>query len=203
MPCAWLIGHTKVKPHRDVLKDPDNLDLTNLVRLPPLGTAFASAKRHILIINPVTKQIGTLSGDPEGAYRVLPGADRAWLWLAPIEDCTLHSQQGILTPAMRRIEVAEAERAQDEARRREADQKRRDRLARKIEREKEAERKRIERNQQIEERNQTAWNNSPLREKASTLWPGGIPEVLREFSGTAATHGASTRSRSTGKPRST
>lgn len=183
MPCAWLIGHTKVKPHRDALKDPDNADLANLVRLPPLGGAFASAARHILVINPVTKQIGTLSGDPEGTYRVLPGAERAWLWLAPIEDCALHSQLGILTPVMEQIEAATAEREAEAERRRRNEETRSRHLANRLATEEKRRLARQERNLRIEKENQAAWDTSQVRAEALALWPDELPEVLEEFAG--------------------
>lgn len=176
VPCAWLLGHTKVKPARQ--RSHALGDCSNLVKVPALGAAFAADGRHILVVNPVTKQVGTLAGDRDFTERVTRFAGEAWLALDAIDECHLDPVLGLVTPTMRRIDAAVA--AREEARRREEAAMRlaAERRAAQAAREKAEAARKQERWAQIEAKNQAAWDNSALKEQANTRWGTGLPDLL-------------------------
>ena len=94
--CSWLIGHARV-----------TTDATNpiLVRVPGLAGTLAAAGRHPLVVNPVTRQIGTLAASDHSK------ALSEWTYLArlhidDLDDCDLDPDAGLVTPAMRQIDEA-------------------------------------------------------------------------------------------------
>lgn len=98
--CAWLIGHTRFRR----LTTPNLVDADTPipVTLSPLARAIAHHRLPVLVVNPSTRQVGTVVGDPEGSTP--PRADRsAWLILADLDECVLDPKWGIVTPAMTRI----------------------------------------------------------------------------------------------------
>lgn len=109
--CTWLIGHTKVssKPHAEL--DTPYAE----VRVSRLAQAIGRAQQHVLVVNPVTRQIGTLSGDPAFQTFVSSFDTTAWLWVHSLDDCELHPDRGIVTPGTCRIGRAVAARRREEA----------------------------------------------------------------------------------------
>lgn len=99
--CTWLIGHTRVTV--------DAADPTR-VRVPGLGRTLTEAGRHILIVNPITRQIGTLASASDPSMPLGQWAYRGHLHIDDLDDCALDPQAGLVTPAMRRIDEAAAAR---------------------------------------------------------------------------------------------
>lgn len=67
---TWLVGHTRVQ------LDPT---FASAVRVPALGRTLAATDRHVLVVNPVTRQIGTLA--------VTHGSRRACTSGTPLRGC--------------------------------------------------------------------------------------------------------------------
>ncbi|MDT5024094.1 MAG: hypothetical protein QOE61_520 [Micromonosporaceae bacterium] len=156
--CTWLIGHTRLRPF-DPTNEPSP-ESSAAVYVPPLGVTLAAAGRHVLVINPVTRQVGTLAGDPAFTSRIgLHGI--AWLVLSSIDDCRLDPVHGLVTPAMHQIDqaVQRRERKLREAKRTEAE--------------------RHERWSHIQDENRRAWDTSLLRETMLDRW-GTIPALLSD-----------------------
>jgi hypothetical protein len=130
--CAWILGHTRVTPAMDPLPVP--MAGIGAVKLPPLGHALAADGRHVLIVNPTSRLIGTCAGDSAFTTRVSNPYDPVWLRLDPLDSCDLDPRAGIVTPTTRAIDTAilqqqarhEAElRQAEEARRRMAEARQR------------------------------------------------------------------------------
>ncbi|MFC6285535.1 competence protein CoiA family protein [Nocardioides sp. GCM10027113] len=174
IPCVWLLGHTKIR----VRRKPDwaHGDWSNAVKVPELGLAIASAGQHVLVINPLSKYIGTITSDQAHTVRMSPDDGDGWLALDHIDDCHLDPARGLVTPTMRRIDKAEAER---EAARREAEQ----RLLQAEQAERARREAKLDRDRLFEERNTQRWNNSPLKAIAQHRWNGHIPAVLADGTG--------------------
>lgn len=151
---TWLVGHTRVQ------LDPK---FASAVRVPALGRTLAAADRHVLVINPVTRQIGTLAGDRRFTTR-LKWDSTAWLRVDELDACVLDPHKGLVTPTMRRIDAAikgAARAAAEEA----ADE-------RAIE----------EALEEEEHRRRAAWLASRARRLVHRVW-GNSPRLLRDSSG--------------------
>jgi hypothetical protein len=109
--CAWLLGHTRVS----LSKRTEHLDghSVNLVALPLLASEIAAAGKPLVVVNPVTRQVGTLMGDAQGTSH-FRGRDTntAWLAVDDLDQCTFEARRGIVTPTMRVIDAHEARRAE-------------------------------------------------------------------------------------------
>lgn len=149
---TWLVGHTRVQ------LDPK---LASAVRLPALGRTLAAADRHVLVINPVTRQIGTLAGDSRFTTRLRNWDSIAWLRIDDLDSCVLDPDQGLVTPTMRRIDAAikGASRAAAEE------------IA--------AERAIEEALEKEEQRQHAAWHASQARRLVHRVW-GNSPRLLRD-----------------------
>lgn len=167
--CAWLLGHTKVK------LAPGLGEWPFAVRVPALAAAIAGTGRHVLFVNPMTRQIGTLAGDREFTSRLTAGSYgwEAWLALDDLADCDLDPELGLITPTMARIdeataarEKAEHERAQREAANRAKAQAKQDQQQKKWAR--------------IEAQNEAAWQSSHLLQMATARWGKDIPALLTD-----------------------
>lgn len=175
IPCAWLLGHTKVKPARK--PSWGGGDWSNVVKVPALARAFAESGRHVLVINPMTKHIGTLAGSSDFTLRVTRGNDIAWLSLDHIDDCDIDPALGIITPTMRRIAAAEeAERRAAEAARAAA-RKAAEAAAQRQAADRAAMERKQERWQKIEAENQARWDRSDLLKQVTERW-GQVPDIL-------------------------
>lgn len=159
--CAWLFGHTKVHLAAGS-SSPDKADEA-AVRVPELAAVAARAGHAVMLVNPVTRQIGTLAASArfDERYR---GASDAWLAVDDLEDCEFSPRGGIITPTLRRIAAAEESVARElelvEAREAEA----RHRMA-------------VFRGDDLR-----AWEHSPLRATFLARW-GTIPDVLARDAG--------------------
>ncbi|GHJ60876.1 hypothetical protein NOK12_33940 [Nocardioides sp. OK12] len=181
--CAWLLGHLRLKrpPRGSHLADDPSI-----VRIPLLGQEWNKAGRPLLVINPVTRQIGTITSQHEGPYGPeSPEEEDTYgrLYVDALDDCELDTERGIVTPTMRRIDVALARRRTAEEKRRRADETaRQQRLAQ----EQEAQRRRDEkqqRNSLFAQRNAQRWNASPLKDIAAMRWGSHVPDILTDSSG--------------------
>jgi hypothetical protein len=165
--CAWLIGHSRVR----LATGPSYLVGLGetAVRVPELAAAIARAGQPLLVINPVTRQIGTLAGD-SGFTRPFTGAETlAWLAVERLEDCTFEARRGIVTPTMRRLDGFGAERQKRAAE--EAEK------ARQIEaatRAQESFRERRKRTQKA------AWQASPVFRAFQERWADVPPEIAAD-----------------------
>ena len=118
---TWLFGHTSLHmraAHGGSEAGPDEVAIT------PICARIAASGRPVLILNPIDRTVGTL-------VRVGPDLDtRGWGWwdrldafglsfptqhdrvalvrIDPLDDCTLDSEHGIVTPAMRAVWGARA-----------------------------------------------------------------------------------------------
>jgi hypothetical protein len=167
--CAWLLGHTKVK------LAPGPREWPFAVRVPALAAAIAETGRHVLFVNPMTRQIGTLAGDREFTSRPTARSYglEAWLALDDLADCDLDPELGLITPTMARIDEATAarqkaehERAQREAANRAKAQAKQDQQQKKWAR--------------IEAQNEAAWQSSHLLQQATARWGTNIPALLTD-----------------------
>lgn len=108
LPCLWLFGHTRVRPPRH------SYGAENEVVVPALIAAVAQRGLPVLLVNPVTREIGTLTN--RAATALYDGSESlAWLQVAALDECSFSSIMGIRTPAMLPIEEAARERARIEA----------------------------------------------------------------------------------------
>ncbi|MCK5927967.1 MAG: hypothetical protein KAG80_07210 [Nocardioides sp.] len=113
--CAWLLGHLRIKrPHQARL----HAESPELVPIPLLAQAWNDARRVVLAINPVTREIGTFVNMRPGEP-ALPavGDTYARLVLDSIDACGLDPVRGVVTPTMVAIDEADRRRQQEEARR--------------------------------------------------------------------------------------
>lgn len=198
--CVWLLGHTRLR-HRRTITTGNGIELAS-VHLPPLAMAWVDAGRFVLVVNPVTRQIGTVAGDCAFTRRPNRYADHAWVRLDDLGDCELHRQYGIITPTMKAILSAEDDerrRADEEA---EAQRRRMDESAH-VRRQEEAPRaarrtstgplrspSEIEA-QRLRRERADDWMHHPFRRICLAQW-GKIPAVVAEELGSdlgiAASH---------------
>jgi hypothetical protein len=159
--CAWLIGHTKVRLATGP-SSPDRNDEA-AVRLPELAAVIARAGHPVMVVNPATRQIGTLAGSArfDERYR---GASGAWLAVDDLDDCEFSPHGGIITPTLRRIVAAEEEVARELAREEAQEAEARHRMS-------------VFRGDDLR-----AWEHSPLRATFLARW-GTIPDVLARDAG--------------------
>jgi hypothetical protein len=105
IPCLWLIGHTRVR------LAPGPVGLVGLgetaVKVPLLAAEMAAAGKHVVVVNPSTREVGTLSGDSAFSRHYRGGDTTAWLALDALADCRFDHKRGLLTPTMLRIDEAE------------------------------------------------------------------------------------------------
>lgn len=162
--CTWLIGHTGVSVDAHAAK----YSRGTPVRVPPLAWVLARSGRDVLVVNPVTRQIGTLAGDPALTTRLGERWGDAYLGVEDLANCDLDPVRGVVTRTMRRIDNAAARRRQQAAAQqaREAAELRR-RAARQ------------EQWVKIVEANEQTWDTSPLKRSVLQRW-GKVPEVLGE-----------------------
>lgn len=178
LPCVWLLGHTRVRtvPERDYQRG----DWSNAVTVPPLAFALAQAGRHVLVVNPTERMIGTVAGDREFTRPLFAGATEGWLSLDSIDDCEVDPVRGIVTPTMRRLDEAIASRrareaAVVEARLEREREERRVQLQRdEKEREQKRQRARIQGAQKVAA---VRWGASDIRRELLTRY-GTVPDVL-------------------------
>lgn len=104
---TWLIGHTRF--NADLGDDPARWD--GAVTLPQQARILADAGLHVLVVNPVTRQIGTVAGDRDFTMRIGPKQRRGWLVLDDVDECRL-TAAGLVTPSMQRLEGAARAREQ-------------------------------------------------------------------------------------------
>lgn len=162
--CAWLIGHTKVRLAGGSSKadGPDASAEADqaAVRLPELAAVIARAGHPVMVVNPVTRQIGTLAGSErfDERYR---GASGAWVAIDDLEDCEFSPRGGIITPALRRIAAAEEEAEREQDRLDAKDQIARNRLA------------------EFRGDPLRAWERSPVRATLLARW-SEVPPVLAQ-----------------------
>lgn len=179
LPCVWLLGHTRIKPAppKGAL-----VEWSNMVKVPALGAAFAAKGRHVLVINPMTRQIGTLAGHPGFTERVTKYDAEAWLAVDDIEDCDLDPDLGLITPTMQRIDAAIEARRREAHRRADLEAKKaRERAEREANKARERDywtRVEAARRAEIEANSQAAWDASYLKQRAHALWGEDLPELL-------------------------
>ncbi|MBB1048362.1 hypothetical protein G6028_11290 [Dietzia cercidiphylli] len=162
--CAWLLGHTGIAVDASAAK----YSRGTPVRVPPLAWVLAQSGRDAVVVNPVTRQIGTLSGDPDLTTRLGERWRNAYLGVDDLNSCHLDPLRGVVTPTMQRIDAASAQRRQQEAiqRAREAAELR----------QREA---RSEKWAMIVQANEQTWDASPLKRAILQRW-GKVPEALSE-----------------------
>lgn len=111
--CAWLIGHTRIR----LASGPS--DLVGLgetaVRVPELAAQIARAGYPLLVVNPATRQVGTLAGDVYFSVRFRGHDTVAWIAVDHLDDCEFSPHGGIITPTLRRIAAAEEAAARERA----------------------------------------------------------------------------------------
>ncbi|TGN64220.1 hypothetical protein EXE59_09840 [Nocardioides eburneiflavus] len=108
--CLWLLGHTRVSLSRDGLGRSGETP----VRVPGLASAIGRANTPLLVVNPVTRQVGTLSSS--GSFtRRWRGEFWAYLRVDDLDDCAFDPRLGIRTPTLDQILAAEAIESQKEA----------------------------------------------------------------------------------------
>ncbi|NYI99951.1 hypothetical protein HNR19_000650 [Nocardioides thalensis] len=206
--CVWLLGHTRLR-HRETFTSDEGVEIA-AVRLSPLAGAWADAGRYVLVVNPVTRQIGTIAGDRAFTCRPNDWHDDVWLRLDALDDCDLDHRLGIVTPAMRLILAAEAEqvRLANEERRRAVEraeaQRLRDGEAARLHEEyarQAAERGLVSQSFTPADRDQyrlrkrreraEAWTKDPFRQRCLDRWgrvPGFLAEELDGDHGVWASH---------------
>lgn len=167
--CAWLLGHTKVKPTAQAG------DWPFTVRVPALAAAIAASGQHVLIVNPMTRQVGTLAGDRLFTTRITARTlgGEAWLALDDLADCDLDPELGLITPTMTRIDEATAAREKAARERAKQDAERRAKAQAEADRQQ-------QRWATIEARNEAAWQSSPFRQQATARWATSIPAPLND-----------------------
>lgn len=113
--CAWLLGHLRIKrPHHARL----HVESPELVPIPLLAQAWNDARRVVLAINPVTREVGTFVNMRPGEPALPAAGDTyARLVLDSIDACDLDPVRGVVTPTMVAIDEAERRRREEEARR--------------------------------------------------------------------------------------
>jgi hypothetical protein len=167
--CAWLLGHTKVR------LAPTASHLAGLgetaVRMPALATEIARAGYPLVVINPATRQVGTLADNPDFTRRFQGSDVHAWMAIDDLDDCEFSPRGGIVTPTLRRIAAAEQRTAQERAA-----------LAAAAERANAAARAKQERIAELERAQLRVWEASALHAKFLDRW-GRVPEVLGRDAG--------------------
>lgn len=103
--CLWLIGHTRLA----------SIEGTAEVRVPDLFAAVAQHGVPLLAINPVTREVGTLTRAGTDDEPYTGRSSTARLHVDALNDCRFSSVAGLRTPAMLVIEEGERRRAAIEA----------------------------------------------------------------------------------------
>lgn len=155
--CTWLLGHTGVSIDAAAAQ----YSRGTPVRVPPLAWVLARSGLHVLVVNPITRQIGTLAGDPEHTTRLGDGWGSAFLAVEDLASCELDPVRGVVTRTMRRIDDAAARRQQQEAAQHARQAAKEEQWAK------------------IVEANEHRWATSPLKQSMLQRW-GEIPNVLGE-----------------------
>lgn len=104
---VWLFGSTRISGTPD--------EVSAYVGVPRLAAQIARAQHPVFVLNPSTRQVGTLAGAPDFTRRYTGHGTGAWLAIDPIEECEFSPSRGLVTPTSRRIEAGEAARDQQEA----------------------------------------------------------------------------------------
>jgi hypothetical protein len=164
IPCTWLIGHTRIS----LARGPKNLPGLGetAVRVKDLATAIAADGHPLLVVNPVTRQVGTLAADPDFTKPYRGEGTLAWVAVEDLDDCDFEPRRGIVTPTMRRIDEHEAERQ-----RKAAEQAERTR------RYEEVRRARVEAEEARLRALWAAWEASPVFKAFQDRWGGAPPEI--------------------------
>ena len=168
--CLWLMGHTRA---RLATGPPYLVGLgENAVRVPLLAAEIAQRGIPLLVINPATREIGTLAGDVHFTRRYRGDDTTAWLGIDPLDDCAFDTKRGLVTPRMQQIGEAE-------------EQARRAREAREAEwrRQNAALLAKQGRVAQYEAEQEATWQGSALRASFIERW-GEIPEEFSIDTGT-------------------
>lgn len=171
--CLWLIGHTRV---RLATRPASLLGLgVNAVVVRQLTGEIVEAGKPVLVINPVTREIGTLTDDPDCTRFYRGYSTQAWLSVDALADCEFNARVGIVTPSMQRIAAAEeaVRLATERLDKEEGAEK--DRLA--------ATRRSIDPMQAHDRRNAQQWLASALHATFIERW-GRIPDEFEQDTGT-------------------
>lgn len=91
----WLIGHTRLRLAADE---------ETVVIAPQIVTEMRGARRPVLVVNPVTREVGTL----ESLVGNLHGPGPFRLFIASLEECWFDERCGIMTPRLERLLEREA-----------------------------------------------------------------------------------------------
>lgn len=175
--CVWLLGHLRVKrppTNSYAAEDPA------VVRIPLLAQRWIAAGRVVVAINPATRQVGTIAHQYLGSGLRYPerGDTYGTLMVDTIDDCDLDPVRGLVSPAMKRIDQAIAERTHAAERQRELlASARRERA----DRERKQSQQPAPHTQPINERQRQLdrWNQSQIRHTVMQRW-GCIPPVLND-----------------------
>ncbi|WP_161987453.1 competence protein CoiA family protein [Prescottella subtropica] len=92
--CTWLLGHTRIRP----VSRSDDADDTRGVTVPLLAKRIAAVHRHVLVVNPVTREIGTLAGDPDLTTPIGRYGTVTYLGVDSLAACSLHPVRGVGHP---------------------------------------------------------------------------------------------------------
>ena len=159
---VWLVGHTRVTPRQGF----SPAGRGAWVHLSPLAQAITGSGRHLFVINPMTRQVGTVAANQDLSDR--PRGDVGLLLVDDIDQCTLDPVRGLVTPTSARIDEAIAARTAEEAR-----------AARRAAATAAAEERRRARTAAAIFESETRWRASDLHATYRGRW-GGVPEVLTE-----------------------
>ena len=161
------VGHTRVR----LAKGPDYIPGIGetAVRLPALAAEIAQGGYPLLVVNPATRQVGTLAGDPD-FIRPYTGAETlAWMAVEPLDECAFEPRRGLVTPTMRRLDAHEAERRRQAAEEAERHRRREERAR--------------ARQEALEARQQAlvaAWEASKVYRTFLDRWGAVPPEIARD-----------------------
>lgn len=113
--CLWLVGHTRVNLFLD--SDGRSEGVAVPVTLPALAAEIAAREPRVplLVLNPVTREVGTLSGDHNFTTWYRGDTTVAYLRIDDLDECTFDTRLGIVTPQMCVIAHNEEKRRQAEA----------------------------------------------------------------------------------------
>lgn len=112
--CAWLIGHSRLRLAEGYGTRPE----APVVTVPALAAAIAADEAPLYVINPTTRQIGTLGAwsGQDTPYRGEGTAAR--LHVDALKDCRFDRRLGLLAPSMVRLLANEARLKEEAARQR-------------------------------------------------------------------------------------
>lgn len=159
---VWLVGHTRV-PQRQGFSPAGR---GAWVHLSPLAQAITGSGRHLFVVNPMTRQVGTVAADLSLSDR--PRGDLGLLLVDDIDQCTLDPVRGLVTPTSARIEEAVDARTAEEAR-----------AARRAAAAAAAEERRRAQTAAAIVESETRWLATDLHATFLARW-GHVPEVLTE-----------------------